>query len=168
MAAAPKNLELIDVTTDSSDSELSTARAALSNGDAIVRIVGGTPADFHRLLGIQLGEFEAVIEKSQSPDPASGKKLKLKLQAVAAYKDADGVLRSVLSFASDGEAWQQPMDEWIASEQSNASSALLGDDPQKTGAWTLLYSATFQAIDAAGFHAVNRRPVPPEFLKGGQ
>lgn len=150
LAAASKNLGLIDITANQDAGELSKARAAFSKGDAIVRIVGGSPADFHRLLGAQLGDFQAFVEKGQSQVAASHKKSKLKLQAVAAYRDANGVLRSVLSFAPDGQAWQKRMDEWIAREQVQASGFPLGDDPTQGGGWTLLYSATFEANDAAG------------------
>jgi hypothetical protein len=50
-AAGEKNLEVIDLGSTSTAKEVSEARAAFAKGDAIVRMIGESPAEFKRLLG---------------------------------------------------------------------------------------------------------------------
>jgi hypothetical protein len=50
-AAGEKNLEVIDLGSTSTAKEVSEARAAFAKGDAIVRMIRESPAEFKRLLG---------------------------------------------------------------------------------------------------------------------
>ena len=147
--AGQGSLEVIDLSSTSTAEEASNARAAFAKGDAIVRMIGGSPADFERLLGVRTGEFKAFSDRNQTP--GAGSRTQLKLQAVAAYVDGKGILRSMLSFAPDGEGWQKQMEKWVAREQSKAAGASVVADPEPpSDAWTLLYSTTIQTSDAQG------------------
>ena len=149
-AAGQRSLEVIDLNSTSAADEASKARAAFAKGDAIVRMIGASPADFERLVGVRTGEIKAFSDKTQKPGAASRRQLKL--QAVAAYVDGKGILRSLLSFAPDGDGWRKQMDEWVAREQSKAAGILQeGDNPEPPAdAWTLLYTTTIQTSDSAG------------------
>ena len=107
-AAGQRSLEVIDLNSTSAADEASKARAAFAKGDAIVRMIGASPADFERLVGVRTGEIKAFSDKTQKPGAASRRQLKL--QAVAAYVDGKGILRSLLSFAPDGDGWRKQMD----------------------------------------------------------
>ena len=149
-AAGQRSLEVIDLNSTSAADEASKARTAFAKGDAIVRMIGASPADFERLVGVRTGEIKAFSDKTQKPGAASRRQLKI--QAVAAYVDGKGILRSLLSFAPDGDGWRKQMDEWVAREQSKAAGILQeGDSPEPPAdAWTLLYTTTIQTSDSAG------------------
>jgi hypothetical protein len=151
-AAGQKNLEVIDLSSTSTGDQASKARAAFAKGDAIVRMIGGSPADINRALGVKVGEFKAFTQRSKNPAAYAGAQSgsPLKVQAVAAYRDGNGIERSVVSFAPDGEVWRKHLDDWIMGEQSKSASALLGDPAPPTEAWTELYSTTMQTGDTGG------------------
>jgi len=149
-AAGQRNLEVIDLSSTSSAKEVSEARGAFAKGDAIVRMIGGSPADFNRMVGVRIADSKALTQTSNKPGAGPQAGAQLKLQAVAAYMDGKGILRSMLSFAPDGEGWRKRVDDWVAREQSKAAGARLGDPEPPSDAWTLLYSTTILASDYAG------------------
>ena len=153
-AAGQKNLEVIDLSSTSSAKEVGEARAAFAKGDAIVRMIGGSPADFSRLLGAQLPDSKAFTQTSSNPRASLGAQSgsELKLQAVAAYVDGHGILHSMLSHGPDGESGQKQMDEWVVREQSKPAGTLQeGDNPEPPpDAWTLLYTTTAAGCGAGG------------------
>lgn len=145
------------------------ARAAFENGD-IVRIIGTSEADVVQVFGSRLGSFEVLNRQSRRsiagfPSNPKGA-IRLALQAVAGYKDANGIVHTVQSFApaaddsTDNEThgfgnsarggWQKHLDDWITDEQEKIVQGI-GDDPgppQK--AWTALDTSTVQAVSTYG------------------
>jgi hypothetical protein len=177
VGAAPKNLELIDVTTNSSGDELNRARAAFSDGEAIVRMIGSSPQEFSRTLGVHLGEIKAssYVSKTRNITQDSPGTL-LKLQAAAAYIDANKVLRSVLVFApesasdADSAHWQKELTDWITARQLDPAGDLLGDPTPPTEAWTLLYTTTILTDDGVvaaqntlGFYRLNTTSLASDY-----
>lgn len=156
-AAGQRSLEVIDLSSTSTADEAGKARAAFTKGDAIVRMIGGSPADFKRLVGARLADSKALSESSQSAK--AGSRTQLKLQAVAAYKEKNGIERSVLSFAPEttkrnGDGWRKHLDDWIQNEQTKASSGV-GDPTPPAKAWTLLYETTVQGSSNYGNYEQN-------------
>ncbi len=148
-AAGQRKLDVVDITSESSPEEAGKARTALAKGEAIVRMTNGSLADFKRVVGASFGDFKAFSESSRIQGTVPQKELKLR--GIAAYRDENGILRSVASFALDDKDWQTHLDKWVANEQSKAATGLVGDPQPPSEAWTLLYTVTLQAFESGGY-----------------
>lgn len=146
---SPRNLDVIDLNSIATADEAAKARTAFLNGGAVVRMLGGSPADFERLVGARLADFNAFSQQGQTR--GTGPKKQLKLQGVAAYRDSQGILRTLLSFAPNQENARKQIDKWVTSSQSKAAGALLGDPEPPSSAWTLLYTTTVVGSDGYGY-----------------
>jgi hypothetical protein len=156
--ASAQQLQVLDISANATTEELGKAREAFTKGSAIVRLLGASSTSSERLFGISPKDVNIYSQRSADPNALkSAPHQNLKLQAMAAYTDASGVVRTVLSFAPDatqatGAApWKQHLDEWIQQQQANlGSAALLGDPAPPPQAWTLLYTVTLQHNEGAG------------------
>jgi hypothetical protein len=147
LADEQRSLQVIDVHAGATSEEASNARTAFTKGQAVVRMKGGSTADFERLIGVRLSNLHAISEQSQAG--STGFKKKLQLQGVAAYRDSKGILRTMLSFSANARDGQK-VDRWVAAARANPATALLGDPTPPSEAWTLLYTVTVSAGDGAG------------------
>jgi hypothetical protein len=150
LAQTPRTLEVVDLGTDASPDTVAKARAGFKTGTTILRVMGGKQADVERLIGIPLmsatvKSATGLISRAELLSRPSSQ-----LRGAAAYKDARGMVRSVLAFASDSswnegtERWRNSLDTWIEHEQSRALTAAAdSSDPEPPPeAWTAIFRTT--------------------------
>src|SRR5215472_7190844 len=159
--SAATNSQILHVTqlkAQSSESELGNARNAFQNRQAIIVMTEGTVQDFSRLIGAQLANTKAFSKTSNSPiaaGSASNNGVPLTLRGVAAYIDANGITRTVQTFApandpGDGKnGWKQHLNDWVTTEQTRALAAAADPSPPAQ-AWTLLYQTTIESFGSGG------------------
>jgi hypothetical protein len=70
-AAGQRNLEFIDLSCTSTQTRPAKRERRFAKRNAIVRMIGGSPADFNCLLGARIGEIKALSDKSQTPGQGS-------------------------------------------------------------------------------------------------
>jgi hypothetical protein len=82
-AAGQQNLQIMDLRSSTTSEEATKARAAFTKGEAVVRIGGGSPADFERLVGARIADFHAFSEQNKIPGTGPKKELKLRRPQIA-------------------------------------------------------------------------------------
>ena len=130
-AQEPRNIQVFDFDPHLDRKALTKALKAYENGD-MVRVVGAGQADVVRLFGGKLGTFKVFSEaRSMLIDFSSIAKNpnRLTFQGVAGYKDANGVVHTVQSFAAADPIptqpqgkWRKHLDEWVEREQAKIRS----------------------------------------------
>jgi hypothetical protein len=159
--AFAQQLSVIDLTTASSPDAIRQAQTALANRSAIIRVAGGTEADIKRLIGVQVGRATVKAASGTRPIGAAAVRAAgqpLTLQAMAAYTDANGTVRTAQAYApgsatANTEAgWRKSLDSWTTREQSRASAGgtLPGDPEPPAQAWTLLLMETIFGGSSGG------------------
>lgn len=147
-AADLRNLQVAEIRSTATSEEAGKARAAFRKGESIIRMTGGSAADFERLVGVRISDTRA--SSAQSQIRGTGPREEMKLRGVAAYIDQKGIVRTLLSFAPGEAEGGKQVDAWIARAQSMSSAASLGDPTPPSEAWTPLYSSTVLVNDGQG------------------
>ena len=117
---------------------IARAREAYFRGD-IVRILGGTPEDMKRLLGVNVGTSSSARESAE-------------FRSVIAVQKANGVMRQyhgrITDRGSRSEAWRKAFERWRHSH--NAPGVGTGEPSQPTAAWTLIQQNTYSGNGGGG------------------
>jgi Big-like domain-containing protein/galactose oxidase-like protein len=151
-AQAPRDIQVYELAPNTDRQTQQKAMEAYKNGH-ILRVLGTGPEDIARIFGSRLGTFDVSEESRRDALRIAGKEHRpLKLQAAAGYKDANGVIHTVQSFAPEQqpsdpkrEQWRKHLDDWIEREQAKAAQASVDDPEPPAQAWTILYTTTVQA-----------------------
>jgi hypothetical protein len=108
----------VDVGGGAKGAAVTDAADAYNRGD-IIRMIGASDADVIRLFGSRLGDFKVFQSSGEAAlsNAAPGGR-PLRLQGIAGYKDAKGIVHTVRSFApAEGPStktqtqWRQHLEE---------------------------------------------------------
>jgi len=156
---AGEDVRTLDLLSHPESKDLANAREAFRQGD-IIRIVGGTPEDLQRLLGIG----GAILTRSHSRKPASNSLNALQnlnapapvYQVVAARATRTGALHEfhqlgTKAMAASGRADLARYERWAEKErrlaQNEETGSLVGDPEPPAQAWTELQQTTLSQKD---------------------
>src|SRR5260221_8928889 len=114
----------MDVSPEADGVSAVNAAEAYNKGN-IIRMVSASEADIIRLFGNKLGTFNVLEKSGVAALRNGGSGEPLKLQAVAGYKDAQGVVHTVQSFAPEDSPnakiktkWREHLAEWVERESA--------------------------------------------------
>lgn len=143
-------IRVVDLDLNPAPDVLVAARQAYRQG-AVIRILGGSPQDLQRLLGVgAFSVLEGTTDSESAPSSLSAQNSQPQ-QVVAVHIGNNGALHQFVHFNNslEPDSWQSAFQTWMDGEVTESSNALssLQAPPPDGAAWTALQQITSSGSD---------------------